>query len=169
MKGKKQTGLPNASKAEINRHFENLLGGTSEEVDIHSFNNSGSIAQFTETEVMSDISESAKRKAARVDNILNEHLKIARKSLIKPWTSIYNYCTENYEVSSDWKQGLLYKGKGDRNAPGNYRGISLLCNQFKILTKLVKQRLETLTEHRLNDNQNGFRKNPYSEAFSHMK
>ena len=62
---------------------------------------------------------------------------------------------------SDWKGSLftfLYKGKGDRMDPDNYRGISLLSVCAKVYTQILLQRLRPILDPSLAESQCGFRK-----------
>jgi hypothetical protein len=62
---------------------------------------------------------------------------------------------------SDWKGSLftfLYKGKGDRMEPDNYRGISLLSVCAKVYTQILLQRLRPILDPSLAESQCGFRK-----------
>ena len=61
------------------------------------------------------------------------------------------------------KRGLivpLYKGKGDRNSPNNYRGVCLLSMGRRIVARIVSVRINEWSEGMglLDDNQAGFRK-----------
>lgn len=47
--------------------------------------------------------------------------------------------------------------KGDWNTPNNYRGISLLTATFKIYSRMVTQRLTSVTEFLLMKEQTGIR------------
>ena len=60
------------------------------------------------------------------------------------------------------KSGLvvpLYKMKGDRDDPNNYRGVCLLSMGSRILARVVATRLRKWAEavHLMDDNQAGFR------------
>ena len=52
----------------------------------------------------------------------------------------------------------IYKGKGDRYACGNYRGISLLSIVGKIFGRVLINRIRAETEEVLMDEQCGFRR-----------
>ena len=54
---------------------------------------------------------------------------------------------------------LIYKNKGDRKDPNNYRGITLLSCVGKLFTSVVSERLKTYcaTNNIINENQAGFR------------
>ncbi len=62
---------------------------------------------------------------------------------------------------SEWKGSLftfLYKGKGDKLDPDNFRGISLLSVCAKVYGKLLLDRLQPILEPGLSESQCGFRK-----------
>ena len=64
-------------------------------------------------------------------------------------------------VPSRWREGLivnLFK-KGDKEEPGNYRGITLLSVVGKVFCKVVNDRVVKFLEHgkRLHEGQAGFR------------
>ena len=62
---------------------------------------------------------------------------------------------------SEWKGSLftfLYKGKGDKLDPDNFRGISLLSVCAKVYGKLLLDRLQPILEPGLLESQCGFRK-----------
>ena len=43
-------------------------------------------------------------------------------------------------VPKQWREGLIFK-KGDREDPGNYRGITLLSVVGKVFCKILNNRL----------------------------
>ena len=51
----------------------------------------------------------------------------------------------------------LFKGKGARTDPSNYRGIFLLDVAGKVLATVLERRIKQAAEHFLDDSQNGFR------------
>jgi len=55
---------------------------------------------------------------------------------------------------------LLYKRKGDNTSFDNYRGITITSVLYKLLAKILNNRLQALVEKTgmLHDVQNGFRK-----------
>ena len=72
-----------------------------------------------------------------------------------------------WENGSDkWEDSLrsgqvvpLYKGKGDRNNPNNYRGVCLLSMGSRIVARIAARRLREWAENMglLDENQAGFR------------
>jgi hypothetical protein len=61
----------------------------------------------------------------------------------------------------EWKTAIitpLYKGKGPRDSPGNYRGISLLSIAGKVYAAILLHRVSTQVDGQLHEAQCGFRK-----------
>ncbi len=64
-------------------------------------------------------------------------------------------------VPADWTEAILvpvYKGKSRRGECGSYRGISLLSIPGKVYGKVIIDRMQRLTEEKINEEQGGFRK-----------
>jgi hypothetical protein len=62
-------------------------------------------------------------------------------------------------IPRDWlkvKVISLFK-KGNRNISGNYRGISLLDSVYKLYARILNQKLKTISECILLEEQMGFR------------
>ena len=67
---------------------------------------------------------------------------------------------DNEELPSEFAQArfvMLYKGKGSANDPARYRCIALLNHSYKILSRILLNRLIPNSENFLNDWQAGFR------------
>jgi sorting nexin-29 len=64
------------------------------------------------------------------------------------------------KVPTDWKTNIIvpiYKNKCDKLQCKNYRGTSLLCTGYKILTTVINNRLKKYTKHITGKYQAGFR------------
>ena len=51
-----------------------------------------------------------------------------------------------------------WKGKGDSNDPGRYRGITLLSQTLKLMERILDARVRHILESKFGENQLGFRK-----------
>jgi hypothetical protein len=71
---------------------------------------------------------------------------------------LINKCWRERSIPEEWGQArvksLLKKGKRDDYT--NYRGISLLNSGYKIYAKIITQRLKTISETALLEEQDGF-------------
>ena len=75
--------------------------------------------------------------------------------------TLFNLVWDNECAPSYWREGLivsLFK-KGDREDPGNYRGITLLNVVGKLYSRVINNRLLKHIElnHMLHEGQGGFR------------
>ena len=67
---------------------------------------------------------------------------------------------ENHSIPSDWSQGLfvnIYKGKGSKNDPANYRPICLLSHAYKAFGIILLERMRVTIDIRIKEGQEGFR------------
>ncbi len=64
-------------------------------------------------------------------------------------------------MPADWTKAIIvpvYKGRGRRGECGSYRGISLLSIAGKVYGKVTIERVQRLTEGKISEEQEGFRK-----------
>jgi hypothetical protein len=76
------------------------------------------------------------KKAPGVDDVTGNLLKYGGFELTKALVSLSLDCIQNENVPDQWKEGRVipvYKGKGDKTNPSNYRPITLLSMGEKIL------------------------------------
>ncbi|KAH9401742.1 hypothetical protein TYRP_017147 [Tyrophagus putrescentiae] len=107
------------------------------------------------------MARASKRKATGVDNVANEHLVASSGVLSSCWARIFTHVATHLQLPEQWRVSvlfLLYKNKGEKDDPDNYRGISLLCSAYKTFTKLLLGRLETRLVDQLSPGQFGFRR-----------
>jgi len=59
-----------------------------------------------------------------------------------------NICWVYGDIPEEWRTAIVISihKKGDRNNPGNYRGISLLNTGYKIYSKIIAKRLTAIAE-----------------------
>lgn len=99
-------------------------------------------------------------KATGADEINNELIKYGGEIILE---RIYKLMVEIWReeiMPSEWRRGVLVPilKKGDPTLCQNYRGIMLLNTAYKILTSIIRNRLEVHLEAEIGDYQQGFRK-----------
>lgn len=115
---------------------------------------------LTLEELQGVLRKAKNRKATGSDGVNTELLKYGGTLLHLRLLHLYNECWQRNKIPKEWKVALvisLFK-KGDRNNCENYRGISLLNTSYKLYTKMINERLKTITEEIILEEQNGFRK-----------
>jgi hypothetical protein len=109
----------------------------------------------TKEEVEEALKEQTLNKAPRGDKILAELFKAGGQEGIVALHRIIN------KVWEDWRKSIIcptFK-KGDKLTCSNYRGISLLPTASKILTRILKKRLDPYIEKIIGEYQSGIRPN----------
>ena len=98
-------------------------------------------------------------KAPGPDNLTNELLMESMPKTVEIWTGIFNECIKQREIPASRREStiqVLYKGKGPKDSPDAYRGIALECAPFKVLTKLLLNRILPQAMLHLPEEQYGF-------------
>ena len=98
------------------------------------------------------------------DLILNEFLKHAEGKMIDIFVHLFNIILNTGFIPEDWTIGILrpiYKNKGSRSDPNNYRGISILSCFSKLFTSVLNTRIKLFFEENeiLGNEQAAFRNN----------
>ena len=120
--------------------------------------------EFTEDELLVVVKKLKPHKAAGEDNVINEAIVQSFDKLRNFWCKLFNMILETGQVPKEWLSGMIvpiYKNKGDKKDPGNYRGITLLSCSAKFFTAVLNERLRHFTDicELLEKNQAGFRLN----------
>ena len=114
-----------------------------------------------DSEVEHAIQKLKANKAPGPDGITNNAIKQAKDTLIPLYSALFSEILETGTLPSQWKVAnmkLLYKGKGPKTDPANYRTLSMENTQMKLLASIVNTRISTHIEENLPDEQYGFRK-----------
>jgi exonuclease III len=114
----------------------------------------------TDAEVRGAVRSLKSGKAAGVDEIRPEMLKALGPQGISWLTRVFRVAWESGRVPLDWQTGVvvpLFK-KGDQRECCNYRGITLLSIPGKLFAKVLNSRLSEIVEHKIQDEQCGFRR-----------
>lgn len=115
---------------------------------------------ITISELRNALMKLKNRKACGPDKINIELLKYGGIVFELRLLHLVNECWRTQDIPSDWHKAeviSLFK-KGSRNNCDNYRGISLLNSAYKIYAKIINERLKTITDTLLEEEQAGFRK-----------
>ena len=118
------------------------------------------ILKFTDDEVAAACRAARSRTAMGVDGIHPCFLKNGGPAV---HTSLASLLRESWRlgvVPSSWKRArgvALYKGKGDRADPGNYRLLSITSIVARTAERVIKPRLLSQVDCRLATEQSGFR------------
>ena len=129
---------------------------------------------FSIYELYEEIRKQPNNKATGNDGVAYEALKQSFQFTGPFLSSLINTCWNTGTIPDEWKLGLvmpIFKRKGQKNDPTNYRGITLLSCLLKTYTGLIYERLYKWTEtyRLLPPNQFGFRRG-YStlQAVTHL-
>ena len=114
----------------------------------------------TTEEITTAIKKLKPRKAAGEDGIVGEALAWGGEPLWDEVAKLIQEIWEKEEVPEEWGGGLLvpiFKA-GNKADADNYRGIALLNITGKVFTRVLNERLMTVAEKILLEQQAGFRK-----------
>ena len=84
---------------------------------------------ITEDDVSFALKNLKNNKSMGSDFIINEFLKCAEDKMIGIFVSVFNIILNTGFIPEDWTLGIIkpiYKNKGSREDPNDYRGISIL-------------------------------------------
>ena len=120
-------------------------------------------SDISKEEILKSIEKLKNNKSSGHDKIYPETLKYLKYYLVDILKVIFNHCLSSGEYPDNWAiSGIIpvYKNKGDKSNPNNYRGISLQVVISKVFCSIINNRLLSLFESNnvLNDTQFGFRK-----------
>ena len=146
----------NVPTVEINSYFESL-----DSVNIRKLNNFESNScegGITANECDRVLSKFKENKSPGSDGLPIEFYKQFWHLLKDHMISIFNEAFDNEKLSNSQNQGiltLLHK-KGDPQLLKNYRPISLLNTDYKILMHVLANRMHTVLHKIISEDQNGY-------------
>ena len=99
-------------------------------------------------------------RATGIDQISAELLKHGGEALDNQIYKLTLMIWRQEEIPGDWETGVIMPvhKKGDKTRCENYRGITMLPVCYKVLTILIKEKLEPYIERKTSESQCGFRK-----------
>ncbi|KAJ4431530.1 hypothetical protein ANN_20128, partial [Periplaneta americana] len=112
-------------------------------------------------ELESVINKCKSRKAPGSDRINTELFKHAPTSFLHKFLDFLNICWTSGQIPDEWTESIVVPihKKGNHKNCNNYRGVSLLNSGYKIYANIITNRLNTITETLIREEQNGFRQN----------
>ena len=126
-------------------HFKTLnKNSDNPEISINNITRSEPdlIKEFSDEEILQAI-KTLKKNATGNNGALYEYICSTINILLPIFKSLFNYILMSGNIP-EWVIGNIipvYKNRGDRSSPENYRGISLLSCFGKKITSLINTRL----------------------------
>ena len=117
---------------------------------------------FTIIELNKLINKLKNNKSSGIDNIINEFLKYSPESYKHLLLKLFNVILKTGIIPTDWCISFIspiYKNKGKKSDPNNYRGISIISCLGKLFTALINERLTKFADLNeiIGEEQAGFR------------
>ena len=174
--GKLQCG-PSGVLAVLTAHFTDLLGGASElssevcnqlEADVFLFEQQHADTgdendKWGECPTLAEVATCVKAMrthAAPGEDLIDARVLKAGYVVLAWLHRIISAVWSSGKAPTEWKSAIivaLYKNKGAKDQPGNYRGISLLSIAGKVYATLIAKRVYAQTNEQLHEAQCGFR------------
>ena len=151
--------------------FSDLNKGENDENDADVFEANINMQQpndalnspITKEEIEKAIKNLKNNKASGEDLIINEYLKHSAPKMIQLYVKIFNAVFDSGKLPEKWIIGNIipiYKNKGSKSDPKNYRPITLVSCFGKLFTSVINERLQNYSDEYeiICENQAGFRK-----------
>lgn len=115
---------------------------------------------ITVKEIIDSISKLKNSKSPGVDGFSREHYKTFVNELAPILCRVYNYALDKRYPPKTWAEAIITvihkEGKDPTQCTG-YRPVSLICQDLKILTSILANRLQKYNCKLVNRDQTGFR------------
>ena len=106
----------------------------------------------TEEEMKTLLKNLKPNKSPGTDEIHPHLLRECATQLAKPFNDLFNLTVRQNKIPNEWKQAEIrpiYKKKGSKCDPSNYRPVSLTSVTCKVFEKIIKS---SLCDHLINNN-----------------
>ncbi len=117
--------------------------------------------EITTEEVLKTFNDMKTNKNPGPDNIHPRVLKETKSEIADALKTVVDLSSRQGSVPADWKVANVTPiiKKGDRNAPGNYRCISLTFVVGKMLESIIRDKIIRYLEHYslIRESQHGFK------------
>jgi hypothetical protein len=109
------------------------------------------------------VKKNKNNKACGDDLVINEYIKSTTEKFIELNGKLFNFIFQSGVIPDSWLYGNMkpiYKNKGCKNDPQNFRPITVLSYLGKLFTSILSERLTQYSDEFivLCKNQSGFRK-----------
>ena len=123
-----------------------------------NFKNDSNNFEISHTEVRSLLKNLNPNKAQGPDGIHGLILKNCAVSIAYPLSLIFNNSYKTGIIPKEWKLAHVVPihKKGSKSLVENYRPISLTCLTMKIFEKLIRNKIMSICEQKINQKQHGF-------------
>ena len=120
-------------------------------------------APITREEIENAIKSLKNNKSSGDDYILNEYIKHLFESISDVYVKLFNIIFDSGSIPEQWLYGNIipvYKNKGDKHDPKNFRSITILSCIGKLFTSILNFILNDFSDEYslICENQGGFRK-----------
>jgi hypothetical protein len=117
--------------------------------------------KITQKEILDCNKRLKYNKAHGDDHVINEYIQSTSDKMIDVYIELFNIIFETGIIPDSWLVGyikLIYKNKGDKLDPKNFRPITILCCVSKLFTTILNERLNKFSDDFLIlcENQTGF-------------
>jgi endonuclease/exonuclease/phosphatase family metal-dependent hydrolase len=144
-------------------HFMEVLNLQRDGIEVTETRNTRSLnirtAPPTRTEIRNAIKALKNGKAAGIDNITAEVLKVDVELVADTLKPLFEEIWEQESFPEDWLEGIIVKlpKKGDLTDCNNWRGINILCVTMKVFCWIILNRIVGPLDKLLRPEQAGFR------------
>ncbi|KAI5724883.1 hypothetical protein M8J77_008337 [Diaphorina citri] len=126
------------------QYFENLLNEENPREIFENGEANGLVRDIGREEVVKAVKKMNNGKAVGADQIPAEVWKCLGEEGIDLLWGLVKKVMEQERIPNEWRRSVMipiYKGKGDVQECGNYRGIKLMSHTMKIWERIVETRL----------------------------
>ena len=117
---------------------------------------------FSLSEIDKLINKLKNNKSCGIDNIINEFIKYSPSDYKQLLVKLFNLILKTGIIPASWSISFIspiYKNKGSKSDPDNYRGISIISCLGKLFSSAINERLSEFVEINkiIGEEQAGFR------------
>lgn len=156
-------GDPQAQLDRWAEYFDELLNGTEEVTGLGGntleCSESEEIEEPSEREVIEVINKLKNNKSGGENGVTAEVLKMGGAELQRRISNLIKNIWVKEQLPKQWNNAIVcpVHKKGDKSYCKNYRGIALLDVTYKVLAKVIRNRLADIYNSEIGEYQGGFR------------